>query len=95
MYIVVPTGDHCSVAEQCLKAGKHVLVTKPMDVNYQRCDELIKLAEEKGLLLACDFDLHFRGPLEELKKAVAGGYFGKLKSANMILNIKRTPEYFK
>lgn len=45
-------------------------------------------------MLACDFDLHFRGPLTELKRAVDSGYFGKLKSANMILNIHRTKEYY-
>lgn len=95
MYIVTPTGLHCAVAEQCLRAGKHVLLTKPMDVNYERCDALIRLAAEKGLLLGCDFDLHYRGPLTELKKAVDDGYFGRIKSANMILNIRRTPEYFR
>ena len=94
MYIVTPTGTHCDVAEQCLNAGKHVLLTKPMDVTYQRCDELIALAKEKGLLLGCDFDLHFRGPLKELVTAVKDGYFGTLKSANMILNIKRTQAYY-
>ena len=94
MYIVTPTGTHCDVAEQCLNAGKHVLLTKPMDVTYQRCDELIALAKQKGLLLGCDFDLHFRGPLKELVTAVQDGYFGTLKSANMILNIKRTQEYY-
>lgn len=95
MYVVVPTGSHAEVAEKCINAGKHVLVTKPMEVNYERCDRLIELAKQKGVILGCDFDLHFRGPLKELKKAVDDGFFGKLKSANMILNIKRDEEYFK
>ena len=94
MYVVTPTGTHCAIAEQCLRAGKHVLVTKPMDVTYQRCDAAIALAKEKGLLFGCDFDLHYRGPLTELKRAVDDGYFGKIRSANMILNIRRTMEYF-
>ena len=94
MYIVTPTGTHCALAEQCLRAGKHVLVTKPMDVDYERCARTARLAEELGLLFSCDFDLHFRGALTVLKQAVEDGYFGKLKSANMILNIRRTKEYF-
>ena len=94
MYIVTPTGTHCDIAEQCIMAGKHVLVTKPMDVSYEKCQRVADLAKEKGLLLACDFDLHFRGALTELKKAVEDGYFGKLKSANIILNIRRTTQYF-
>lgn len=94
-YVVVPTGLHCAVARQCLEKGKHVLVTKPMDVNYERCKDLIDLANQKGLLLGCDFDFHFRGPLTELDNAVKQGYFGKRKSANLILNIKRTVEYYR
>ena len=95
MYVVVPTGLHCKVAKKCLNAGKHVLLTKPMDVDYRSCKKLDELAKEKGLLLGCDFDLHFRGQLAELKNAVDNGFFGSVKSANMILNIKRTHEYFK
>lgn len=94
MYIITPTGTHCDIAMQCLAAGKHVLTTKPMDVAYEKCIEVSKYAEEKGLLFSCDFDLHFRGQLTELKTAVASNYFGKLKTANIILNIQRTKEYF-
>ena len=94
MYIVTPTGTHCDIARKCLDAGKHVLLTKPMDVNYEKCRELAEYGKSKGLLVGCDFDLHFRGPLKELKLAVENGFFGKLKCANMVLNIKRTEDYF-
>ena len=94
MYIVTPTGTHCEIANQCLNAGKNVLITKPMDATTKACKETIELAKEKGLLLGVDFDLHFRGPLSELKLAVDNGFFGKIRSANMILNVRRTPEYF-
>lgn len=94
IYVVTPTGTHCDIAQQALRAGKHALVTKPMDVNYKKCEETKKLAEEKNLLFAVDFDLHFRGALTELKYAVQNQYFGNIKSANIILNILRTPQYF-
>lgn len=94
MYIVTPTGTHCDLAERCLQAGKHVLLTKPMDVSFEKCLHAAELAREKGLLLACDFDLHFRGPLTELKTAVEQGFFGKLKSAQVLLNIRRDAAYF-
>ena len=95
MYIVTPTGTHCDIAMQCFEAGKHVLTTKPMDVSYQKCDEAIAMAKEKGLLFGVDFDLHFRGPLSELKNAVDGGFFGdKIIGANITLNIRRSQEYY-
>ena len=95
MYIVTPTGTHCDLAMECFKYGKHVLTTKPMDVNYQKCDEAIAMAKEKGLLFGVDFDLHFRGPLSELKQAVDGGFFGeKIIGANITLNIRRSQDYY-
>ncbi|MBO7170049.1 MAG: Gfo/Idh/MocA family oxidoreductase [Clostridia bacterium] len=95
MYIVTPTGTHCDLAMQCFEKGKHVLTTKPMDVSYEKCDEAIAMAKEKGLLFGVDFDLHFRGPLTELKMAAEGGFFGeKITSANITLNIRRTQEYY-
>ncbi len=94
MYIVTPTGTHCDIGRICLEAGKNVLLTKPMDVEYPICDELIAFAESKGLLLGCDFDLHFRGPLTELMMAEKQGHFGKILHADTILNIRRTREYF-
>lgn len=95
MYVVTPTGTHCDIAMQCFAAGKHVLTTKPMDVNYEKCDQAIRMAKEKGLLFGVDFDLHFRGPLTELRLAAENGFFGdKILSANITLNIKRTQEYY-
>ena len=95
MYIVTPTGTHCDIAMQCFEKGKHVLTTKPMDVTYEKCDAAIKMAKEKGLLFGVDFDLHFRGPLTELRRAVDNGFFGeKVISANVTLNIRRTQEYY-
>ena len=94
MYIVTPTGTHCAIADQCLNAGKHVLLTKPMDATTEACDRTIALAKEKGLMLGVDFDLHFRGPLTELMNAVKNGFFGKIYCANMVLNVHRTQAYY-
>jgi predicted dehydrogenase len=64
-------------------------------VSYQKCDAAIAMAKEKGLLFGVDFDLHFRGPLSELKLAADGGFFGeRIISANITLNIRRTQDYY-
>jgi predicted dehydrogenase len=94
MYIVTPTGTHCELAMACLESGKHVLTTKPMDVRHEICEETARFAKERGLLFAPDFDLHFRGQLTELKRAVEDGFFGRLKSVNTVLNIRRSNAYF-
>ena len=94
MYVVVPTGDHCNVSMQCLRAGKHVLTTKPMDVNTPICQEAIALAHEKGLLFGIDFDERHRIRYLEQRATVESGFLGKILSYTCNLYLKRTQDYY-
>ncbi|MDT8389829.1 MAG: TIM barrel protein [Lentisphaeria bacterium] len=94
VYVVTETGNHARVALEALKAGKHVLTTKPMEASLEAVDTMIKLAEEKGLILAVDFGRRFDNATLALKKGVEEGVFGKLLSAECSLKILRTMEYF-
>lgn len=49
--IVVPTSAHHVVTRDFLKAGVHVLVEKPITRTLEEADELIKIAEEKNLII--------------------------------------------
>lgn len=49
--IVVPTSKHHAVAMQALNAGKHLLIEKPITVTLAEADELLALAEQKGLMV--------------------------------------------
>lgn len=51
VYIAVPHTLHYKCAKMCLEAGKHVLCEKPFCVNAEQSKEIIKMAEEKKLLL--------------------------------------------
>ena len=43
--VMTPSGLHASIGVEVLKAGKHVITTKPMDVSTKACDELIAAAD--------------------------------------------------
>jgi len=95
VWVVTPTGAHAEVALQALEAGKHVLVTKPMEATLAACDAMIRKAEEKGLLLGVDFARRFDADTLELKSAVAKGFFGRLLSAEASAKILRTMDYYR
>lgn len=95
VYVVTETGNHAAVAVEALRAGKHVLVTKPMEANVAACDRMIAAAEENGKLLAVDFGRRFTAEMQTLRKAVADGLFGRLLSGECSLRILRTMRYFK
>jgi predicted dehydrogenase len=49
--IVIPTSDHAATARRAFELGVDVLVEKPIASTVEEADELIRLAEEKGLVL--------------------------------------------
>jgi predicted dehydrogenase len=49
--IVTPTTSHYTIAFDCLKAGKDILIEKPITENIDEADELIGLAEGKGCII--------------------------------------------
>jgi len=61
--IVVPTQLHYDIAKQCLIAGKHVLLEKPMTTTMQQARELITLADEHQCVLQI-------GHLEQFNPAI-------------------------
>jgi predicted dehydrogenase len=48
--IVVPTQYHYPVARECLEAGCHILLEKPITQTVEEADHLIRLAEDRGLV---------------------------------------------
>jgi predicted dehydrogenase/sugar phosphate isomerase/epimerase len=94
VYVMTETGNHAKVALDALAAGKHVLTTKPMEASLAACDKMIRLAEEKGLLLGVDFGRRYTSELLSLGVAVEQGWFGRLLSGTCTLKILRKMEYY-
>lgn len=49
--VVTPTITHFQIAKKLLEAGRHVLVEKPMTDNIEQAGELVRIAQEKNLIL--------------------------------------------
>jgi predicted dehydrogenase len=49
--VAVPTAQHYAVVRECLSAGLHVLVEKPIATTLAEADALLALAREKGRVL--------------------------------------------
>lgn len=49
--IVTPTTSHYCIALDCLKAGKNILIEKPITVNIEEADELIRESEKTGCII--------------------------------------------
>ena len=68
--VVLPAKLHYSVAKKALLAGKHVLLEKPIASKLSESKELVKIAEEKGLLLMVDHTYLYSEAIRKIKRII-------------------------
>lgn len=78
--ISTPSGMHHEMAKQSLMAGKHVILEKPMVLETCEAEELIKIAEEKKLLLSVYHNRRWDNDYLTVKKLVNDGVLGEINT---------------
>jgi predicted dehydrogenase len=76
--IATPVNTHYALALACLKAGKHVLLEKPMAQKVSECRELIELAKKNGLTLMVDHTFIFTGAVRKIRELIETGELGEI-----------------
>lgn len=93
--ICTESGYHAKHAIDCLNAGKHVLVEKPMALSAADADEMIRLAKEKKLKLGVCHQNRFNPPIQKLRRAIEEGRFGKIINGTARILWNRNDDYYK
>ena len=76
--IATPAETHFSLARECLLAGKHVYVEKPLALGDVDGEELIRIAQEKNQILMVGHLLQYHPVFVRLKKLAATGCLGRI-----------------
>jgi predicted dehydrogenase len=92
--IGTPSGAHLEPAVAAARAGKHVIVEKPLEITLRRCDKIIGECEKAGVVLSTVFPSRFHDASRELKRAVDQGRFGRLTLGNAVVKWYRTQAYY-
>jgi len=74
--VITPHDSHTDVALQCLNAGKHVVIEKPMTITTEQCDTLIAAANAHGVILSTYHNRHWDGHLLEALQHINAGEIG-------------------
>jgi UDP-N-acetylglucosamine 3-dehydrogenase len=69
---------HYAPALTALEAGTHVLVEKPLSNDLGEAERLVRLADEKGLVLATNFNHRFVGTARTAKQWITEGRLGEV-----------------
>ena len=74
--IACPTKYHREIAVAAANAGKHIFCEKPMAMNEEECDEMIKAAKSNNVKLQIGFMRRFDDSFREAKKMIEEGEIG-------------------
>jgi len=84
--LLIPHHLHCEYAVRALRAGKHVSVQKPMAMNLEQCDEMIRVAAETGRKLKVYENFRFYPPYQLAKKLLDEGAIGEPQGIRLKMN---------
>lgn len=76
--VATPAETHYALAREALLAGRHVYVEKPLVLDQAHAEELIGLAEERGLVLMVGHLLQYHPAFVRLKDMAASGELGRI-----------------
>lgn len=76
--ISTPPAFHYKIARNCLEHNLHVLVEKPITLNSQHAQELIDIAEMRGLILMVGHTFEYNSAVVALKKYIESGELGEI-----------------
>jgi predicted dehydrogenase len=76
--VATPAGTHLDIALAALRAGKHVLVEKPLAATYADGLRLVEEAEERGLTLMCDHTYCYTPAVGRIRELVRDGELGEI-----------------
>jgi predicted dehydrogenase len=85
-----PETTHYPIARDCLAAGKHVFLEKPIALELSEADELIALARQRGLKFTIGYSQRFNPKFAYVRKTLRDGTIGRPVSALVSRHLSRS-----
>ena len=92
--ICTPSGLHAEQTIAAARAGKHVLVEKPMALTLDDADAMIVACAQAGVRLGVALQRRSEPEFQRLQAAIAAGELGKLVLGNICMPYLRAQSYY-
>ncbi|MBQ7638740.1 MAG: Gfo/Idh/MocA family oxidoreductase [Clostridia bacterium] len=92
--IALPSGLHARCAKEAIKRNINCIIEKPIALSIADADEIIKLSEERGVKVSACHQNRFNLAVQEMRKNLEAGNFGKLSNAAVTMRWSRDEGYY-
>ena len=92
--IATESGLHAEIALYCIDNGINVIIEKPMAMSLADADEIIKRSEEKKVKVSACHQNRFNIAVQQMRKALEEGRFGKLSHGSIHVRWNRNKDYY-
>jgi UDP-N-acetyl-2-amino-2-deoxyglucuronate dehydrogenase len=92
--LLTPPNTHLELVEAFARAGKHILLEKPLERSSERALRLVEAAEAAGVTLGVVLQHRFRAASEHLRQQIAAGALGELAAASVLSPWWRPQSYY-
>lgn len=92
--VLTPSGDHARNAVDVAGYGKHVVVEKPMALRIRDADRMIEACDRAGVRLFVVKQNRYNNAVQELRKALDAGRFGKIVMGTVRVRWCRPQAYY-
>jgi UDP-N-acetyl-2-amino-2-deoxyglucuronate dehydrogenase len=94
VFILTPPWTHLDLVERLVRAGKHVLLEKPVEATLERAEQVVRVCKDAGKKLGIVFQNRFRTPHLRLDELLKAGRIGPITSASVAMRWWRPAKYF-
>lgn len=92
--IATESGIHAEVALYCIDHGVNIIIEKPMAMSMADAEEIIRRSEEKGVKVSACHQNRFNVAVQETRRALEAGRFGKLSHGSIHVRWNRNKGYY-
>jgi len=92
--IATPSGLHAQMALDCLAAGAHVIIEKPMAMHMADAAKIAETAQKNDLIVGVSLQNRFNPAVLELRRAIENGRFGTIYGGSAQLLWHRGEDYY-
>lgn len=92
--IATESGLHAQIALDCIDAGVHVIIEKPIAMSMDDANEIVRRSEQGGIVVSACHQNRFNIAVQKTREAIEQNRFGKLSHGSIHVRWNRNQDYY-